>query len=71
MGSLGFVNIQGINIIVADFNFTILVFLAAISAFMFSLQKYVFLDVGLMMVAQMCFLCFVKSQPYVFLLHFL
>ncbi|HGY4374734.1 hypothetical protein HV211_06765 [Citrobacter freundii] len=40
--SLGFVNIQGIATIVAGFSFTMLGFLAAIAAFMFSLQKYVF-----------------------------
>lgn len=64
--SLGFVNIQGIATIVAGINFTTLGFLVVIAAFMFSLQKYVFLDVGLMMVVQMCFLCFIKSQLYVF-----
>ncbi|WP_105574468.1 hypothetical protein [Cronobacter sakazakii] len=40
--SLVFVNVQGIATIVAGFSFTMLGFLAAIAAFMFSLQKYIF-----------------------------
>lgn len=40
--SLVFVNAQGIATIVAGFSFTMLGFLAAIAAFMFSLQKYIF-----------------------------
>ncbi|WP_313353923.1 hypothetical protein [Kosakonia cowanii] len=40
--SLVFVNAQGVATIVAGFSFTMLGFLAAIAAFMFSLQKYIF-----------------------------
>lgn len=40
--SLAFVNVQGVATIIAGFSFTMLGFLAAIAAFMFSLQKYIF-----------------------------
>ncbi|CNK41434.1 hypothetical protein [Yersinia aldovae] len=40
--SIGFKNMEGLATVIAGFSFTMLGFLAAIAAFMFSLQKYVF-----------------------------